>query len=481
MRIFNYLKSNPMRQTLLICTAFLMGAQANAQDWRPMRSGIVYNYLINQDMNSVRSLWIDSTKSVNGETVDFLNRVYTFPVIATLSDGSFCDQCAVVNQPQFLLRSMRETGDGYVFEDEDYSFLLKPDAQANDSWTFDNTNRTATVTDISEGPVMSAVDSLKTITLSTGEKITLSKLYGIVSFPILGSQDKYEIAGLEGTGIGIRIPDFDSIYSFAPGDKFEYHGTQSGSSQKVYTFIDQYKIISRKDENNQVKYLIEGIFQELDRQPYKYTKTLIFERKATWLNAYPYQFIDQGSDVSQWVDIKYDPDLKMYVKTISTGDFYKPYMERFGNTDTFRKAESAADGIGETILAPNLGNIYEEDVSVSWSSELKLVAHSGAVANFGTFTKFNNVSTGQQINRGPQIQLNSNPVSDKLIVSYRINSTGPAEMTLCNAAGVIVLRHSCAGTAQTAEMDVSKLAAGMYFLTFRSAEGIRQEKVVVQR
>ena len=469
-----------MRQTLLL-SAIFFALSANAQDWKPMRSGLVYNFLLNGDMNSVRSLWIDSSESVNGEPVDFLNRVYVYPVTGiTLSDGSECNPCALVNQPQFLLRSIRETSDGFVFEDGQNSFLIKTKAGLNESWTFDNNNRTATVTDISFGQVLNAGDSLKTITLSTGEKIVISREYGIVTFTIPGTTQKYEIAGIEGTGMGIRIPNAKSIFNFAVGDKFEYHGKRQGTTfetrNEYYNTIDQYTIKEKTVVNGFAQYLVEGVYQEGVELPYKYFKTISFDPDKR-LNAYPFQVIDLKYGPHEGIDIKYDHDLKMYVRGLGTEIW--PVLERLGTTDTFKKSPSIACGYSEHKFAPNLGPIFQRYIASGYI-ERKLVAHSGEVANFGTFTVFN-LSTGPEIKEGPRIQLSSNPVSDKLTVAYETNSLSPVEMTLCNTAGVIVSRFSSSGISKSVEIDVSYLPAGMYFLTFSSEEGTCQEKVLVRR
>jgi hypothetical protein len=155
-------------------------------------------------------------------------------------------------------------------------------------------------------------------------------------------------------------------------------------------------------------------------------------------------------------------------------------MERFGNTDTFMRSSVVEDGYDASNFAAHLGQVYWLSWFVEYH-EKTLVAHSGEISNFGTFTNFG--TSGIMEGQTPVIHLSSNPVSGQLTVSYYSAKANNVDITLCNAAGMVVSHYNPPKSIgdQVARIDVSQLPAGIYFLTFRSAEGVRQEKVFVKR
>jgi len=181
---------------------------AIGQQWRPLTSNEKFNFRIDTASFISNSIWVDSVKIQNGDSVFYLNRVVTQ-----------CDTCSnpnwrLCNQSQFLQKKMIQNSGGlYIFQ-EPGKYCLKNLALLNESWLFDSTsNITALVVNKSHEMIFNVYDSIKTILLSNGDTIRLSKNHGILEFPDFNLDQSYHLEGIEGRNIGIVIPKFADFFN----------------------------------------------------------------------------------------------------------------------------------------------------------------------------------------------------------------------------------------------------------------------------
>lgn len=214
----------------------LLAAQVPA--WRPIHNHSKFHYLKgNNPQESIsNSIWIDSTTTQNGDSVFYFNRVIR------ANDPIFQDT-ASYNQPQFLQMKMTENAMGiYVFQDSEI-FYLHTLENVGYNWLFHPAlNIQATIIANQVQQVFAQSDSVKTILLSNGDTILLSKQYGILLFPDyryhLGN---YRLTGIENPNLGEQVLDFWEIYDYHIGDVFDFELSEYQIDQ-----VTQYNIANCK-------------------------------------------------------------------------------------------------------------------------------------------------------------------------------------------------------------------------------------------
>ena len=90
-------------------------------------------------------------------------------------------------------------------------------ANLGDTWDFTATI-SAEVTNIAEDDIFGQTDSVKTISLSDGNEIRLSKNFGILKFPDFEYGGYFELIGIQDTDYGEQVIDFWDIFDFEVGD-----------------------------------------------------------------------------------------------------------------------------------------------------------------------------------------------------------------------------------------------------------------------
>jgi len=105
---------------------------AIGQQWKPLTSNEKFNFRIDTASYISNSIWADSVKIQNGDSVFFLNRVVTGCDTCSNPDWRLC------NQPQFLQKKMiQKPGGIYIFQDPG-TYYLKTLAPLNAAWIFDS-------------------------------------------------------------------------------------------------------------------------------------------------------------------------------------------------------------------------------------------------------------------------------------------------------------------------------------------------------
>lgn len=202
---------------LFTLLSVLSAVFSSAQNWKPIQAGCRYLYYLNGhgfDSTAV-VLQADSLSVSGSDSVFFLNRVVR-RISAPTGD------MRLINQPQFLQRQVTYFSDGTFRCEDTATLVFFPNAAVNVSWMYDTArNITATIIGASYQQVFSLNDSTKTIVLSTGDTIILSKNCGILQFP--AATGAYHLSGITGRALGTQVPGFfDIFYAIQPGDLLEY-------------------------------------------------------------------------------------------------------------------------------------------------------------------------------------------------------------------------------------------------------------------
>lgn len=194
-----------MKKFLLITCFAILGQINFAQDWAPINTTEKFCYSSDDTLNIINNvLWVDSVNIFNDVEVYYLNK------IAML----FSDEPAkyMYNEPQFLLDSIiiYQTGEWYFVDDfpipDPDNFSLFPNANLGDSWSF-SSNTNASVSSIFLMEIMGEMDSVKTISLSNGDEILLSRNHGIINW-----KNGYQLIGIEGRDLGVSILKFGDMF-----------------------------------------------------------------------------------------------------------------------------------------------------------------------------------------------------------------------------------------------------------------------------
>jgi hypothetical protein len=208
-----------------------------AQDWNVINSGFKYNYTHNQEKHISNTVWVDTTKTLNGDTIFYFNRI----VID-------CDTCTPLNGlnlaeydvPQFLQKEACKNDSIYHFRSPG-SFVIKPQSKLSENWLYDSINNIrATVIEINSIVLFGINDSVKKISLSNGNSIEISKSFGIIYFTL--PNDTFTLVGIDQL-YGESVPAFKEFFSFAKGDLFEFHEIPAKNPDSVLGSLHINKIL----------------------------------------------------------------------------------------------------------------------------------------------------------------------------------------------------------------------------------------------
>ncbi|MFT4760983.1 MAG: 3',5'-cyclic AMP phosphodiesterase CpdA [Paraglaciecola sp.] len=172
-----------------------------AQNWSPVNLSDKYNFQNDTADHITNTIWVDSVEVQGLDSVFYLNRIVKpCPECPGASNYEFYYKAY---QGQFLQKEIRKEGDDkYVFKGE-HPFTIFPKANLNETWLMDTLNNTeATVSNIQEIQLFDNQYSIKTIVLSSGDSILLSKEHGVVYFPEIYEGSSFDLVGIEGRDLG---------------------------------------------------------------------------------------------------------------------------------------------------------------------------------------------------------------------------------------------------------------------------------------
>ncbi|MCX6243872.1 MAG: T9SS type A sorting domain-containing protein [Bacteroidetes bacterium] len=485
------MKTNSMvKSGMIILLLFAaLSWNAHSQQWKPISSTEKFNYRIDSAAYITNVITVDSAKIQGVDSVFYLNRIVT-P----------CPACSnqswrLYNQPQFLQRKMiMETGGVYLFSDPG-RFWIRTLAGLNATWVFDSSaSINAQVTAFSYEQVLSQWDSVKTISLSDGGIIRLSKNHGILRFPVMGSVYYYLLEGIAGRNLGTLVPGFREIFNYNVGDVFQYsflsinygigYGTEgltkktivskdSSSSGYLYgvavstmswtEYIIGYGYDTIHYYSNSTDTILDSVTHSCNLNPLELIMNPVFPLYVSGPNASIMKvFRDTGQSVSRCQGKNY----------YSSGEEAPLYG--FGAGDTLEPSflaymyqEKFTTGIGRVIF--ELG-IFETEVNEYLIGYIKNGVTTGTVYS----NDFLLQKIGEQKTDGP-LRLFPNPAKDRLIVETS-GTDFPYLLSILNMTGQEQITQQV--SEQTKVIDISNLPVGIYFARLKSDKAVNIGKFV---
>ena len=470
-----------------------------SQNWAPINSIEKFNYQIDTASYISNTLWIDSVKIIGSDSVFYLNKIvldcfdcpWTFdPLI----------EFKIANQGQFLQeRIIKKEPDVYRFEGK-RTFTLKTHFALNESWTFDSTgNVVATVVDIFEDEIFGETDSLKTIQLSNGDTIWLSKDHGIIKF--VEGTHCYELKGIEGRYLGEILPDFWGFYNFDIGDVFQYEhtdGTFEGTLWQWNT-VKKYEILAKQTDTSKIIYEVyqvsnrsyttnNGTFPVSSSQG---VETIEFE-----LISAPYyigQFnralvkYDQyelcGDDIRHYMGVYRDPTDNRVVK--KTGNPF-PYYPDMNTSYQFINFDEQSDTLVLETCAANFYYEFKEGIGLihsrlsdfeSWESA-ELVGYIKGTDTVGVISADADIlmNANEVFADETQIEIYPNPIDDGTL-NLKVQSNNNLQVDIFNLEGRLIY-HLPLQSFGSLAIDLNKQPSGIYIVRLGNQNFIKIYKAV---
>jgi hypothetical protein len=206
-----------MKHFLTTILFFALTSTLLSQNWKPINTSLKYNYEIDTADYITNTIWIDSVKVIDEDSVFYLNRIMIIDPVD--------DYYVYKNQGQFLMKQTRKVSDSlYTFSDS-VEFHIRPLAHLSETWLFNEDDLVyAEVIEESKELIFEQEDSVKLIQLTNGKQVKLSKNFGIIEFFDWDSDAVYNLVGIEGDiEYGEQVPDFWDFYDFQVGDTIEMH------------------------------------------------------------------------------------------------------------------------------------------------------------------------------------------------------------------------------------------------------------------
>ncbi len=355
-----------MRQKLLI-VAFLISVISYGQNWNVFNKGYRYNYKFDNSALISNVLFADSVKQTGIDTTYYLNRI-----------GVVTGNTLTLNKPQFLMKKIIKEANGNVKLQDTTNITIIPTCTLNQSWLFDsNYNLTATCVSTSTQTIFNITDSIKVIIVNNVDSIILSKQFGIILFPKIYAQNKYNrLVGIEDGSQYDSIPLFGEkvlnawdIYKFNNGDKYRTRDTWDNVGTPWYSGCSTYtvEITSRSITSNGYSYLLNGQ-----------------NRQASGNSPHHKSFCDDGLS-SQWIAPLTTFSAQSYT-SLNEGSLLanKMYPGMVVGEDTYNIVFFGRD---------NMGTLYKYFGPPSCSSTLTALPGVGAPGGFALQTWSSTVLT----------------------------------------------------------------------------------------
>jgi len=484
-----------MKHYYLFLLTVLAGA-LHAQNWLPLAPGDRFSYRHSDSVLISNVLQVDSQKILpGGDLAFFLNRVVLD-----------CDTCIVqraklANQGQFLQKNMLRTSGGrWVFQGKQ-SFALFPLAQLGESWLLDTAqNLTATVLGVSAQTVLGMPDSVKTISLSNGAQIILSKGHGILQFPDGSSGATFELVGIPSRNLGEKLPGWLEFYDFQPGDVLEYESNYSwapGTPANLFT-RDKRRILDRFWDADTLVYAVDQLFYKTlywsgpPSHFYVHNTYLWKVHPALaepWTVGYPGQFFtapeapngEQGSRVTWEIDTVYGVSQVL-------GEGSADFAFQWGGCALFQAPAGSEE---EVLPCDPCGSAFHRRHSVG----LGLVSHTISCFEFWDYGKLtgwikNGDTTGIitpdsffLVSTRPEplafpVQVAPNPSNGDWRLLFPETATESLHYVLRDIHGRLVLESDIPQGAEQQRIPGAAWSSGVYVLKIQGKSGVKEMKLI---
>lgn len=226
---------------------------AVAQNWSPINTEETFYF--EAGVNELTGIRVDSIAILEGNTVWYTNLLVELhpelqfnPIMCSEFDAE-----GAILRAGFMQFEIHSPEPGvYRFQNPD-TFEIHTQAAVGSEWVYselyDEDVITATVTAAVNTEVLGEADSVKTISLSDGRSIVLSKNHGLVEFES-SNGDTHVLSGIADRQLGTYPVGRHEVYDFSPGDVFVYleQGGYSEEYSKALIRIEIDAVVENGDE-----------------------------------------------------------------------------------------------------------------------------------------------------------------------------------------------------------------------------------------
>lgn len=473
-----------MKKSFITIFTLLLSCMGFAQNWSPINLTEKFNYQNDTAVHITNTLYVDSFHVEGLDSIFYLNRI-VLP----------CDTCQgnsqyyfLANQGQFLQKEIRkEVGNKFLFSGNN-AFTLFPNAQLNESWLMDTLNNIeATISNIQTFQLFNNQDSVKTISLSTGDSILLSKNYGLVYFPELYGEDAFSLVGIHGRDLGALVSGFWEIYDFQVGDILQYEGSYSKEAWDKTDYHRKIEITEKEITGNIITYQIitsscTSNWTGWSNCSSNIPQSMIFtESNDDFAKSFNHELytLPNSNYYYAVVQLKIDDEGDLYKSHEVPGQLWFENILRFASdtSDILLSANfvhyqnEAKTALGNTLynVSPFESHDYRELIGYIKNDDT-----TGIIYPDSSYI----VSTSQKFQE--KFSLYPNPTDDKINLNFNQNLPETITIHLYNALGHLVVEKTVDKGNTTAVLELTAFSKGVYYLVINSETIYFTEKVILR-
>lgn len=248
----------------------LMIGNPTSEIWPVISKTDTMNFKRSNSLTDVpdESVWVTSIDVQGNDTTFHLNK----KVVHTEDDYY------VLQPSKIISESVQSKQDKSVLLLGENQFMLYPTGGLGYYWLFDESKHiSASIESIVNTNVLGMPDKIKTILLSDGNRIKLSKRWGLFSFPDFNQEGvTYNLTGIENQEIGEQTLDHsDFVLGWEVGNLYR---TREGRIENLnngtineYITHKQFEVKGKTVTDSTVMYLVSGYrWEELPQEPIRY-------------------------------------------------------------------------------------------------------------------------------------------------------------------------------------------------------------------
>ncbi|MFN8409511.1 MAG: T9SS type A sorting domain-containing protein [Flavobacteriales bacterium] len=504
-------------RTAATSTLLLSALALHAQNWALLNPAYKYNYSNDGSDTISNQIFITHIDTLGPDSFKYeLNKVVVRCDTCTTVIGGNCNGCFLsLDQAGPFGGACTTNGDHWRFEHSSGTWSVLAHAAINTTWLYDpGTGSTATVDTIMAVDVYGMPDSVKVITLSTGDTLLLSREHGVLGWP--GENGTLLQIGEQTTGSGVRIPTLSEFITYQPGDVAQYTHGSWGIGMSAMTgeyWTEKLTFLDRIDHADSIEFQVARI--TLDRVTYEVgfgqSQTVEYTTSdtATWvassahlpffrtIGAYPGQEIrdrtfhlEFENELIITAEHGFDPEGHHIIRATCYPFSVDP---PWWNTQSlFMDADTVATGIlamdtWNTVDSFEPAVVYQEGPGlVTYQAGFFETSESyrldGAVIGGDTIGEL----TPDDVLLGVPMQgqqalapfVFPNPAQDLLMV--RTPGTSTSMCRILDTSGKQV-RMEMMDQGDLHTINVSALPAGLYVMEVRSSSRVARERFIISR
>ena len=365
-----------------------------AQNWQLINPDYHYHYVDRDSMGQGANDMDAYTIRIDSIIADtaYLNR--WFPDDLDLDESYIASE---INLPHFLQKEFIQMGNEEIRFRNPGDLRLPAHLETGVDWLFDSqANIHAQLDSVFVKNMYEVSDSVKAISLSTGDRILLSKSYGILQWPNgYGQKSYYRQIGISGPDVGFTFPRYEDFFNYAPGDQFEYLieetidqlGNGADDKSETKTSRVQFEILDTMSVDGQLRYKMQTkeCMQRIVTKAYD--PTHIFSTSSFFKESDKWDTIDT-TPFPHWIEKDEQTELwDVYPHESVVGNFPGPYLTPV-STVVFSTNYSCQPGLERSILFLNCSLPWNDSFMecernpATWVGQIHWVEGMGLVSEY---------------------------------------------------------------------------------------------------